>query len=443
MTSTDFPNEILLDIISSVTCNSDLAKLSLVSHRFNELTEPFLYRKIHVHAETDTIGSPQTLKGTGQLEANLRGRPELGAYTTALSLRVVDPLWYQGRPDLILIRYMPRLRQLSYDPPPLPRAGILANNKDLTALHFDFSHVTNHYTEDGGPSWLQFGTSLDIVARELSDFSNFPKLRKVQAEKLFFTDQVQPGHLLSRSRMLLGHSDVEDLRFLDCCSRVYSNNLRRFIHAVRHLKCFALEINSSWDPLVKRRASAPKIVVIDELARHRGTIEELAISTTEYAPDSSNNMHTIGSLIQWTALKRLAIPEVILSECPFYPVNLDQLKLYQFLPPQLEELQLNKYCSAFSTHGLQRDLVIKKEALRTLEELATNKQANVPGLRRVIWWLQYPSSEELSDHKVSLRVPHVELDALKVVFREVDVQFEWVLTALFKNTPVGKRLYEW
>ena len=244
MSTTDFPNEILIDIISYVTRNSDLARLTLVSHRFKELAEPYLYHKIHFHAEARKLGSPPTLRRTDQLEANLRARPELGAYTTAFSLRVVNPLWYRNRPDLSLIRYMPRLRQLSYDPPPLPRAGIIANNKELTALRFDFSHVANHYIEDGGPSRLELGTPLDIVARELSDFSNFPKLRKIQAEKLFFTDQVQPGHLLAQSRMLYGHSDVEDLRFLDCCPWIYSNNLRRFIHAVRHLKRFVLEINS-------------------------------------------------------------------------------------------------------------------------------------------------------------------------------------------------------
>ena len=443
MATSDFPNEILIDIISYVSRDSDLARLTLVSHRFKELAESYLYRKIHFHAEARKLGSPPKLRRTGQFEANLRARPELGAYTTAFSLRVVNPLWYRNRPDKSFIQYMPRLRQLSYDPPPLPSAGIIANNKELTALRFDFSHVTNHYIEDGGPSWLELGTPLDIVARELTDFANFPKLRKIQAEKLFFTDQVQPGHSLARDRMLYGHSGVEDLRFLDCCPWINSNTLRRFIHAVKHLKCFVLEINSPWDPLVKPYASAPRIFIRDELEHHRGTMEELAISTTEHALDSSNNMHIIGSLIQWTTLKRLAIPEAILSESPFYPVNLNRLKLHEVLPPQLEELQLDKKCSAFSTQELQKDLIIVDEDLRNFKELATNKQACVPGLRRVIWWLQRPSSDNLSDHTYSLRVPHVELDALEVVFREVDVQFEWVLTALFKDTPVGKRLYEW
>ena len=439
MASTDFPNEILLNIISCINCTSDLARLTLVSHRFNELVEPYLYHKIHFHAEAGKVGSSPTLKRTCQLEANLCARPELGTYTTALSLRVVNPLWYRGRPDLILIRCMPRLRQLSYDPPPLPRAGIIANNKELTALRFDFSHVTNHYIKDGGPSWLDLGTSLDIVARELSNFSNYPKLRKIHAEKMFFIDQVQPGHLFARQRMLLGHSDVKDLRFLDCGPLIKSNNLRRFIHAVRYLKCFVLEINSPCNPLVKGSFPAPRIVIIDGLECHRGTMEELAISTTDHGLD----MHTIGSLIQWTALKRLAIPEAILSESPFYPFILDQLKLHEVFPPQLEELQLDKKCQTFSTQELQWDLVIMEEDLRTLKELAMNKTACVPGLRRVIWWLQHPSSENLSDHTYSLRVPYVALDELEVAFREVDVEFEWVLTALFKDTPVGKRLYEW
>ncbi|KAM0797361.1 hypothetical protein BDR22DRAFT_892459 [Usnea florida] len=433
MTSADFPNEILLNIISYVNRHSDLAKLTLVSHRFNELAEPYLYRKIHFHAEAGETGSTLTLKRTGQLEANLYARPELGAYTTALSFHVVNYFWYQDRPDLSLIRYMPRLRQLSYDPPPFQPGRLIANHKELTALRFDFS--------DYFDSCLEFSSPLHIIAKELSCGSHFSKLRKIQAEKFDYMNDSYPVHSPVGEQMLFRYSPVEDLRFLDCCPWIHGDVLGRFIHAVRYLKCFVLEINSSWDYFIGRNTSAPEVVIIDELERQRGTVEELAISTTEQELDLYR--HTSGPLIKWTALKRLAIPESMLSETPLFQVNLDENKLHQVLPPQLEELQLDKKCSAFSTAGLQRDLVIKKEDLRTLEELATNKNACVPGLRRVIWWLQHPSSENLSYHTISPLVPHVQLDALEYVFSEVDVRFEWVLTALFKNTPVGKRLYEW
>ena len=433
MTSTDFPDEILLNIISCVNCNSDLAKLTLVSHRFNELAEPYLYRKIHFHAEAGETGSTPTLKRTGQLEANLYARPELGAYTTALSFHVENHLWYQNRPDLSLIRYMPRLRQLSYDPPPFQPGRLIANHKELTALRFDFS--------DYFESRFELSSPLHIIARELSCGSHFSNLRKIQAEKFFFSNRFNPVYLSVREQTLFRNSTIEDLRFLDCCLWMRSDILGRFIHAVNDLKCFVLEINSPWDDFIENKASASKIVIIDGLERQRGTIEELAISTPEH--DLDPYRHTIGPLIKWTALKRLAIPVSVLSEIPFYQFNLGELKLHQVLPPQLEELQLNKKGSACSTEGFQRELVIKKEDLRPLEELATNKNACVPGLRRVIWWLQHPSSENLSNLTISPSVPHVELDALEYVFSEVDVQFKWVLTELFKNTPVGKRLYEW
>ena len=322
MTSTNVPNEILFNIISRVNCNSDLARLMLVSHRFKELVEPYLYRKIHLHAETGKIGYPPTRKRTSQLEENLRARPELGAYITALSLRVVDPFWYQGRPDVSLIRYMPRLRQLSYDPPPLQvRRIIPPNNEELTALRFNFSHLTDHYIENDGLSSfsLKCGIPLQIISRELSGWSHFSKLRKIQAEKLFFTPRFDPVLLSDREEMLFRKSSVEDLRFLDCCPRIHSDILGIFIKAVRHLKCFVLEINSPWDPLIEHNTPAPGIVIINELERHRGTIEELAISTPEQELDSYIDI--ISPSIKWTALKRLAIPEVMLLEIPLYRVN--------------------------------------------------------------------------------------------------------------------------
>lgn len=429
MKLTDLPNEILLGIISCIELNSDLARVTLVSHRFNNLTEPLLYRKIHLN---EAVFLAPTLKREDQLIASLKARPELCAYTTAFSLRVTDPRWYKSYPELNVIKYMPRLRQLSYDPPAF---GSLAENKELAALRLDFSPVTYlDIIEDRSLSWLELGYPLRTVADKLFQ----PSLRKLQAEKLYFTDHFTPEHWLVQARMRLGYAPVEDLRFLDCYPRIDGGNLTAFTNAVRHLKCFVLEINSPWDPFVEFDTSTQKTDIGPAMLTHRGTIEELAISTTEHALESSIGLHAIGSLIQWTALKKLAIPEAMLSEPPLY-----QVKLHQVLPPQLEELQLDIKCSTLSTQGLKTFLFILKQDLRPFEELATNKQACVPGLRYVIWWLRDPSWGELDDHTNSSRVPDVELDALEVVFNKVDVQFEWVLTALFKNTPVGKRLYEW
>ena len=438
MKLTDLPNEILLDIISCIELNSDLARVTLVSHRFNNLTEPLLYRKIHLNAgplKNYPAGSlPPTLKRADQLIATLKARRELCAYTTAFSLRITDPTWFQSRPQLNVIKYMPRLRQLSYDPPAFYEEGYLAENKELAALRLDFSPVTNFETVvNRSLSWLEIGLPLRIITKQLFH----PFLRKLQAEKLYFTDQSARGRWLVQERERLGYaSDVEDLRFLDCCPRIDGGNLTAFINAVSHLKCFVLEINSPWDSFVEFDTPAHKIDIGPAMLTHRGTIEELAISTTEDALESSNGLHAIGSLIQWTALKKLAIPKAMLSESP-----LDQVKLHQVLPPQLEELQLDIKCTTLSTQGLKTFLFIRKQDLRRFEELATNKQACVPGLRHVIWWLRDPSLGEA--HTNPSRVPNAELDALEVVFNKVDVQFEWVLTALFKNTPVGKRLYEW
>lgn len=185
MELTDFPNEILQLIISKILLNSDVAKVTLVSHHFKTLAEPLLYRNVHFEAEflqECRLGVVPPLKRTDQLIANLKARPELGTYTTAFSLKVTHSPWYQSYPQVSIIRHMPKLRQLSYDTHALHEGAIPAECKDLAALRFDFSHVTNHYDEDCR-TWWEHGIPLEIIAKHLWH----PSLRKIQAEKVLFT----------------------------------------------------------------------------------------------------------------------------------------------------------------------------------------------------------------------------------------------------------------
>lgn len=445
MKLTDFSHEILLQVISNIPLNSDLAKVTLVSHRFNDLAETLLYRNIHFDAEPleeCQLGYIPTLKRTDQLIANLKARPELGRYTTAFSLRVTHPLWYQSYPQLSIIRRMPGLRQLSYDPPAVHGGGIPTENKKLTALRFDFSHVTNHYYDDGGLLWLELGIPLEVIARDLWH----PSLRKLQAEKIFFGDKFEPEPWLGQRRMRQGRSPVEDLRFLDCFPHIDGKGLNAFINAIRHLKCFVLEIESPKDPLVVPNTLAPEVEIRPALLAHRATIEELAISTTNHALRCYSIVHAPGSFVQWNALKRLAMPEVMLSrDLPYH------VMLHVVLPPQLEELQLEKKLWTVSAQGVDRSseesqLVTEKD-LTLFKELAKNKEMCVPGLKRLIWWLQHASSRNFSDSDsgptFSVHAPMGKMDALESILKKVGVQFEWVQTALFKDTPFSKRLYEW
>ena len=439
MKLTDFPNEILHDIISNIPLHSDLAKVMLVSHRFKALTEPLQYRNVHLNAEPFVEYRPgflPTLKQTDQLIANLKARPELGRYTTAFSLRVTHPLWYETYPQISIIRRMPGLRQISFDPPAIHGGGIPDECKNLRDLRFDFSHVTNHYDDDSS-SWLEFGIPLEIIAKNLWH----PLLRKVQAEKFCFTGEFEHDHSLGQRRMRFGRSSVEDLRFLHCCPRMDGDVVMAFINAIRNLKCFALEIQSHWHPLQERNDLAPEVDVRPALQAHHATIEELAISTSDHALEYHNLAQSPGSFFQWTALKRLAVPIFMLSG------DLAQHGiLHEVLPPQLEELQLERELWNLPGHRLnfseEFQGVLDKDLAR-MKELAKNKEAWVPGLKRLIWWLQDPSLRKCSDPSDLIYESVVATEELVSMFKNVNVQFESIPTALFKDTPFGKRLYEW
>ena len=441
MRLTDFPDEILLIIVSLIPFNSNLAKVTLVSHRFRALTEPFLYRNVHLDAEPleeCRLGFIPPLKRTDQLIANLKARPELGKHTAAFSLRVTHHLWYQSHPQLSILRRMPCLRRLSFDPPAVHGGGPPSECKSLTALRLNFRHVTNHYYEDGGPSWLTLGIPLEIIARHLWH----PSLRKLQAEKLLFTDLFEHELWLGSPRMRRGRSRVEDLRFLSCWPEINGNAVTEFLLSISHLKCFVLEIGQQRKLLeVPNVPSPPQFDIRPALSVHQATIEELAISTTEHALEPGNLVQSPGSFVLWTALKRLAVPIVMLSEGVSHPAILCQV-----LPPQLEELQLEKKSWHFSGHGFDYPEEAPAEGekdLTLMKELAKNKKACVPVLERLIWWVQYPAPIKLNDFRYSVYTYVIEAEALESTFKSVGVEFELISTETFKDTPFGRRLYEW
>ena len=423
---TDFPNEILLHIISHISLGSDLAKLTLVSHRFNSLTEPFLYRNIHFDAEPleeCEVGYLPTLKRTDRLIANLKARPELREYTTSFSLRVTNPLWYSTYPQMSIFRRMPQLRQISFDPPAAHGGFFPIECENLSDLRLDFSHVTD---------WLESGVPLEQVANSLW----FPTLRKVQAEKIFFTAGFDHELYLVGRRRSCGRSRVVDMRFLDCIPCIDYNVMSAFIAAVRHLRCFVFEVNLTGESL-----TGPNNLVFNTevntdfkpaLHAHHETIQVLALSTSDHAPDV---VELSGSFIQWTALKRLAMP--------FPEDRARRTILHEMLPPQLEELQLERKVWMFLTHALVIEYggVWGSDA-ELFGELAKKKQMCVPELKRLIWWLQYPSGQDFGDGSYRSSVSAVETRAVQT-FKSVGVDFELVTTPFFRETPFGKRLCEW
>lgn len=427
---TDLTDDTLQYIFSKRLNNSALAKMILVSHRFKMLTEPILYRNIHLDAEPVEERSPGSfpfLKWTDQLIASLKARPELGRYTTALSLRVPSRYWYDSQPQISIIRRMPELCRLSYDPPAVDGKALPPGCKNLTDLRFNFSHVTNHYDNDSS-SWMETGIPLEIIAKNLWH----PSLRKLQAENVFFTKEFDYRRWLIERRMLHGRSRVDDIRFLDCFPRIEYPVLRALIISVRHLKCFAFEITTPKQSLTAPNDPPCKIDFRPVLGPNNTTIEELALSSSDHPLDL---VKFSGSFLEWGALKRLAVP--------FSRDVFRHTTLHQVLPPQLEELQLEKRLWTSSTPEITLDYkIILGDDLSPLWELAKRKPVCVPGLKRLIWWLQYPTGMKFDKARYRFYVSTVELSAQEN-FTDAGVKFELVETPFFKETPFGKRLYKW
>lgn len=430
MKLTDLPDKVLQHILSKRLHNSALTKMMLVSHRFKTLTEPILYRNIHLDAEPVEERGPGSLtpfKRVDNFIASLIARPELGRCTTALSMRVPDRRWYDSQPQISIITRMPELRQLSYDPPDVDGKALPAGCKNLTDLRFDFSHVTDHF-DSGGSSWMEIGVPLEIITKNLWH----PSLRKLQAERVFFTKGFDYRHWLIDRRMLHGRSHVDDIRFLDCFPRIEYPILRAFIISVSHLKCFVFEITTPKQSLIAPNDPPCKIDFRPVLGPNNTTIEELALSLSDHALDL---VKFSGSFLEWGALKRLAVP--------FSREVFRHTTLHQVLPPQLEELQLEKRLWTSYAPEIPLDYeIISGDDLSPLWELSKKKSVRVPRLKRLIWWLQYPSGIKLDKTRYRLHVSTVELSAL-ANFTSVGVKFELVETPFSKETPFGKRLYKW
>ena len=436
MELTDLPTEILNHIIAQISLNSDLARVVPLSRQFKTLAEPFLYRKVHLDAdrlEECRPGSPPVLKRTDRLIANLKARPDLGKHTTSFSVRVTHSLWWQTDPHVSIMKRMPQLRQVSYDPPALHGASLPPECKRLSDLRLDFRHVTNHYDEDSG-AWLEHGIPLQIVAKNLWH----PTLRKLQAERLSLTPKFDYRFWLVEQRQRRGFPPVDDVRFLDCNPRIDYRVLSNFITTIKRLRCFVLDVskpqrNPATTPLHQDDNPSDQIDLRPALDTHYLTIHTLALSTSDRALDV---VTVSGSFVYWIALKRLALP---------YPEDRARhILLHKILPRQLEELQLEKRIWSLENYDnvLHQYEAMPENDLTQFLEFAENKRASVPALKRLTWWFQHPAGQRFEEANYRLLVTTVELFAGEV-FGQVGVRFEVVATPYFRETPMGRRMCKW
>ena len=447
----DLPTEILTQVLSNNRGQSHLAQIALVSKRFKEVVEPLLYRHISLSirysakdfSNTKLINkySYTTIPSFVRYDRLINTfslHPNICQHVRTLSLRVHRRLWYMlFAADFRLLKMLPGLQLLSLNPP--PRDSSLPHSiRSLPSLRLDFTHVTDHYDETG--EWVSTGVPLQILARCL----RLPELRKVQLERVLYTEKFDGSHFLRDT------SFIRDLRLLSSYEQKSDRVLAALLRSIKCLQLFAFE-TSSESP--RMAMSAPSAGVFESaLSGHRRTIEEFAVATSDGA---GRICWRLDSFTQWSSLKRLAVPGYMLRGDLLKPC-----RLHENLPSSLEELQVEFPTGHNSLNPLRKfphitpgslflgpyeEIVDAIGTVRFIDmlRLAEVKNLYVPRLNRVVWWYQRPTIVP-ADH---LGYPGdrdiCSLKETSVVFAEVGIKFEWVIQPFFKNTPFGERLSEW
>ncbi|RDW63364.1 hypothetical protein BP6252_10909 [Coleophoma cylindrospora] len=97
------------------------------------------------------------------------------------------------------------------------------------------------------------------------------------------------------------------------------------------------------------------------------------------------------------------------------------------LPPNLEALQLQ-----FQVHFTEGSDQDRAARLKRLEQLAIGKTKKFPRLKRVVWWTEPPGCWVSRSYG-----PESDMEFLAATFHDVSVQFEWLITSYFYETPLG------
>ena len=313
-------------------------------------------------------------------------------------------------------------------------------------MQLDFSRFT--YGDDGNVQglWMANRVSLETVTKYLW----LPSLRRIQALSICFSlgpDCQQ--QILDNIQRLNSASSVSDLRFLDCCTWELSCDslLAGFILSAQRLRRFVFESNG-------RVPFAEGFEGLGHALRaHLATLEEIVLA--ELSTDFFTGW-AMGSFRDFRSLKRLATPiytklvDGLATEIGFETFP----SIHRYIPPQLEELQVQflvdtqepgpvVYWPVDLPHAEIKAKTNYREGFLKLWELTRTKIAYVPSLKKVTWWFQQ-YSQELGHHsEVPAEESLHQMNELKTAFAKVGVEFEWLATPLFGNTPSGQRVYEW
>lgn len=455
MKLTDFPNEVHHIVLSHIPSNGDLANVMLVSHRFRCLAEPHLYSTIHFEMLGTTQELAKAISANGHLDdlllsfpkpcrllETLTACPDLGNKISTLSLDFHKPARYSLDG---LFRKLPQLQHLSLNPPPVfPVYTIpLELLQSLTSVQLDFCRASSYDYGQGG--WV-----LSDAARLVAKYLSLPNLRRLQGRRIYFSPGYRRQQSVDATMMQYGGSFVDDLSFLD--SDAYGHGwesvIAEFISSAKHLKRFAFEINGAYQCSLTEEFQA----IGQALVTHYASLEELVLAESNKI---LFNIWALGNLTGCSSIKRLAIPIHTTFGDFATGAGFERLpSLHRCIPPQLEELQIQlPVGSSVLDPWTQLPTVLQPAVLKaktrywdfllSMRELTENKDAYVPGLKRVVWWFQQSSRDPGRSSDVLTHPLRSEIDELRYAFGKVGVKFEWIATPAFKDTPFGKRVYDW
>ena len=413
---TNLPNEILHQIIRELLPpryrdNQYLASLCLVCQHFRDIIEPQLYHTLTLVVDTESQGVAQAMDagegilspviGYSELLRTLTERPSLSNLVRVLSLATINiheaPNPYSVEHHLPILALFNKLEELHLDPPPM--YSELPFMPALKYLHLNFSFVDHYFPENTSPlEWEK--STMKTLFRGLQ----VPSFQKLITQGQLF-------HPETSRRLSFEHdhqrpSLVSELH-LFLCNDASTDVLRGMVLSIKRLKSFIIDHDWRFGDYGTRE---PSLSGIDQaLESHQDSLEELMIAAS--CGSTMNTTMPIDSLLDFTALKRLAIPEHFLI-----PSNGGHNSLRDLLPLSLCKLQLQHCVKDIKVdHDLPR-------RLKLYTSLAENKCTSLPALKRVACW--YQQFTEILRFQDVFLAPTVA-ENLASQFRKVDVRFQW------------------
>ena len=448
---TDLPEELLVHIVSFLPWDGNqLAPLCRVSRLFQRVVEPHLYSTISLTIEyyekapdsgpLRDEGGGSSLPRFSHLFNTLSKYPSLRTHIRMLWLKVghcypTSKHVASYSPSLglqiLLLELLPSLEVLRLNPPPI--FSKFPNMNSLRSLHLDFEATTftpNVLDSDDDLKW----DNQSAKYRTFSSCLIIPTLRTLKIVGLrHHTHYDIP--LVAFPRFGVRSSHVNDLQIVRC-GALSSDVLVDLLISIRALNRFVLECRWTLgieygDFLVELAESYDTLG--QALEPHRVHLEELIIAGSDYF--QFDRAQPIGSLEDYPALKRLAIPVHLLAG---YAVT-ETEKALEGLPQQLEELQL-QYCTRDST-----DMMFEMHMLVMLRRSLAARKANLlPALKREIWWYH-----QLPGGSINRSYSSGDLETLVSLLQRSGGEFQMGSSAKFQSTPFGtpfsdgKFLGEW